>query len=273
MKRFIALAFFAIICISITSQTFAKDVSLVWDRNSEENVIGYKVYYQAGSASLPFGGQDAAEGPSPIDVGNNLTATLSGLKDGEIYYFAVTAYNAAGESPYSSHVASDWIPELFYPQISDSVRPDEVVFSWSSAPEDTQVSYSLIFGTDPQLSDGGLAYHSSAQNTALASLSLLGLLGAALLRRRKTAALMCLGIALMLSGCGGGGGGSPEVVIDPNDDGGSGVPAQIVSGLVDNSYTEYQLQPDTRYYWKVVATDAQGTQRESAIGSFVTGQY
>ncbi len=41
-----------------------------------------------------------------IDIGNNTTASVSGLQEGETYHFAVTAYNSTGvESALSSDVA------------------------------------------------------------------------------------------------------------------------------------------------------------------------
>jgi len=37
-------------------------------------------------------GTDALEGRSPLNVGNTLSLHLTGLKNGKIYYFAVSAY-------------------------------------------------------------------------------------------------------------------------------------------------------------------------------------
>ncbi len=52
-------------------------------------------------------GSNAIEGDSPIDVGNVLTYTVTGLYDDEDYYFAVTAYDGSGnESTYSNVVVS-----------------------------------------------------------------------------------------------------------------------------------------------------------------------
>ncbi len=84
---------------------FAKKVTLSWDASPSE-VTGYKVYYDTQSDTA-FEGIDAIEGDSPIDVGNVLTYTVTGLYDDEDYYFAVTAYDASGnESTYSNIVAS-----------------------------------------------------------------------------------------------------------------------------------------------------------------------
>src|SRR5437899_1873245 len=63
----------------------AGNVTLGWDRNPAQNITGYIVYY--GTAS---GFYTAA-----IDVGNNTTQTISGLVEGKVYYFVVSAYNSA----------------------------------------------------------------------------------------------------------------------------------------------------------------------------------
>lgn len=85
----------------------AKSVNLSWNKNPETNIAGYKVYYQADASSAPFAGVDASQGASPLDVGLNLTVTLTGLTDAEQHTFAITAYDGNGyESPYSNTVSS-----------------------------------------------------------------------------------------------------------------------------------------------------------------------
>ena len=80
--------------LSFGSTALAADVTLAWDPNSETDLAGYKVYY--GTASGVFG--------APITLGKVTTYTVTGLAPGT-YYFAVTAYNAAGlESGFSNEV-------------------------------------------------------------------------------------------------------------------------------------------------------------------------
>ena len=89
----------------------ALDLTLAWDANTEENLGGYKIYYDTDGSGEPYNGTGAVQGPSPIDVGNVLEFTLTGLSDdlGTIYYFAATAYNTDDtplESDYSNEVLS-----------------------------------------------------------------------------------------------------------------------------------------------------------------------
>ena len=94
------LAFFFI------TPTYALDVTLAWDANTEPDVAGYKLYYKTGSSGPPYNGSAAAEGDSPItltinsrrasynlDDPDNPEFTLTGLDDAEVYFFAVTAYD------------------------------------------------------------------------------------------------------------------------------------------------------------------------------------
>jgi len=92
---------------------FAMDVTLQWDTNTEPNRAGYRIYYDTDSGP-PYGGMEAAEGDSPIDVkiadveaGNTARYTVTGLNDDDTYFIAVTAYNTIGsESGYSNEVST-----------------------------------------------------------------------------------------------------------------------------------------------------------------------
>jgi len=98
--------------IILGSQTvcLATSVTLQWDANTDSDLAGYKVYYQADSSSTPF------EANTPVDVKSTTTATVSGLDSNHAYYFAVTAYNSSGEESDYSDVVS--VPELVSPTTS-----------------------------------------------------------------------------------------------------------------------------------------------------------
>lgn len=94
-----------VISLLAVATCFASNATLQWNANTETDLAGYRVYYQADSSAVPFTGTEAAQGASPIDVGKNTSATISGLDPGRAYYVAVTAYNISGlESPYSTIV-------------------------------------------------------------------------------------------------------------------------------------------------------------------------
>ena len=68
-------------------------INLNWSPNPESDLAGYKVYYDTDASGFPYDGTGAAEGDSPIDVGNVTSFTLTGLTPGTTYYLAVTAYD------------------------------------------------------------------------------------------------------------------------------------------------------------------------------------
>lgn len=95
-----AAAFFAVLMLSFfVNPAFAGQASLAWNASASSGVTGYKVHY--GTASRSYS--------THLDVGNKLTSSVPNLTAGTTYYFAVTAYNAAGESGYSNE-ASATIP-------------------------------------------------------------------------------------------------------------------------------------------------------------------
>jgi hypothetical protein len=61
-------------------------VTLAWNAVTDSTVIGYNLFYGTSSASLT----------QKLNVGKVTTTTVSALTVGTTYYFAVTAYNAAG---------------------------------------------------------------------------------------------------------------------------------------------------------------------------------
>jgi hypothetical protein len=99
--RLLALA----LLVGVASDLYGAAVTLRWDASPGPNTAGYRVYYKKGKPGPPYRGADAKEGPSPIDVGNTTTFTLTGLDGAETYHVAVTCYDRQGrESPYSSEV-------------------------------------------------------------------------------------------------------------------------------------------------------------------------
>ena len=105
-KSLPTLAVLIILFLAFPSSSGAISVIFEWDPNTETDLEGYKVYYKIGSGGPPYDGTGAVEGPSPVDVKNVTTFTLTGLSKVESYFFVVTAYNTGGlESVYSNEVS------------------------------------------------------------------------------------------------------------------------------------------------------------------------
>ena len=69
-------------------------VDLQWAPAQDPDIDGYLVYY--GERPGLYFGIDSELGDSPIDVGLATSVTLTGLQNGSLYYFAVSAYDASG---------------------------------------------------------------------------------------------------------------------------------------------------------------------------------
>ncbi len=76
---------------SVTAEPGDGQVTLSWSYSVDDNAGGYYVYY--GNRPGEYLGRVAFEGPSPVRAGNTSSITLTGLQNGAIYYFAVSAYS------------------------------------------------------------------------------------------------------------------------------------------------------------------------------------
>jgi hypothetical protein len=81
---------------SLAEGQTTQSVTLAWDIDTDPTVVGYNLNYGTSADSLT----------QVQNVGDLTTATVSSLTAGVTYYFAVTAYNAAGvNSAYSNEVS------------------------------------------------------------------------------------------------------------------------------------------------------------------------
>lgn len=109
-----------------TSPAFAGDAILSWTPNTDSDVAGYKVYY--GTVSRHYG--------APITVGNQTAYTVTGLGLGT-YYFALTAYDAAGnESAFSNEISKTFFDTSA--PVSGNTPPEDAQPSDMTPPADVQ---------------------------------------------------------------------------------------------------------------------------------------
>src|SRR4051812_48223353 len=93
-----AKIFMALLAASAISSTPAATLTVAWDASISANVVGYKVYY--GPASRNYTNSVSTSATS---------LSISNLIDGQMYYFAATAYDTFGvESDYSSE--TNYVP-------------------------------------------------------------------------------------------------------------------------------------------------------------------
>ena len=111
---YIGAVFLMLISVTIN---FASDVQVSWQANKEADLAGYKIYY--GTSSRNYS--------THIDAGLNTSFVIRGLDDQIEYFFALTAYDTAGnESGYSSEISAI---------LGDSSQPFLVSATFVSATE------------------------------------------------------------------------------------------------------------------------------------------
>jgi hypothetical protein len=127
LRFFIAFTFTLCGLISIYSvNAFAAQVTLQWDRNTESDVLGYKIHYGISSRNYQYS----------VDVKNNTSCTISGLVEGNTYYFAATAYN-------TNYIDSDYSIEVSHTVTVGDSDGDGI----------SDVDESNIYRTDPSKKD------------------------------------------------------------------------------------------------------------------------
>ena len=140
ISKHINYRFYRIVVLALALMLFipaisiAAEVTLEWDPNPEsENVTGYKVYYGYSSGNYEIN----------FNVGNQTTYTIPDLKSGQVYYFAVTAYNEGYESSFSEEI-DYYILESTVDTVTDGdTDGDGLTY-------DKEITF---YGTDPNSSD------------------------------------------------------------------------------------------------------------------------
>jgi hypothetical protein len=117
----------------IATHAFAAQVTLAWDPNNESHLAGYRIHYGTASGSYSV----------HMDVHSVTTYTVTGLADGQTYYFAATAYDASGnESGYSNPVS------YAVPEVNGAPATPAMPTGASSALVNTPITFSTS-ATDP----------------------------------------------------------------------------------------------------------------------------
>lgn len=121
----------------------AGEIGLTW--SSSSGAAGYKVHY----------GTSPGVYSKTVDVGNVTSTKVSGLTDCSTWYFAVSAYNAAGASEYSNEVGS-WprttISALNPGAIKQGSQP---TLSFDGANFDTSKEWEVVITPEPCVPDAG----------------------------------------------------------------------------------------------------------------------
>ena len=154
---FLCFTLLFLLLFALTRDVAAANVTLAWDSNPEPNLAGYKIHYGSQSRSYT----------SSIDVGKQTSYTLTGLADGQTYYFAATAYDTAGnQSNYSAEVT--WASATPLDTDGDGI-PDDEETSYGTDPDKVDTDSDGITDGD-ELAFWGGDYNADFDNDGLINL-------------------------------------------------------------------------------------------------------
>lgn len=89
------LSLFLYSCFLAVDALNAAEVTLVWEPSPQEQVAAYRVYY----------GTKSGHYTAFVQTGEVFSATIPGLEEGRVYYFAATALTSEDEeSAFSNEV-------------------------------------------------------------------------------------------------------------------------------------------------------------------------
>jgi hypothetical protein len=108
-----------------TALQAGQSVTLAWNPDSGTNIAGYALYYGTNSGNYT----------TRLDAGTNTAATATNLQPGLIYYFAVTAYNAARVESGRSAPISYLVPGIL--TMTPATKTTPVIINFPVSPGHT----------------------------------------------------------------------------------------------------------------------------------------
>ncbi|MDZ4661626.1 MAG: Ig domain-containing protein [Pseudomonadota bacterium] len=87
---------------NVKAATSSSFVKLAWTANTEKDLAGYKVYHSEVSGNFSTG--------APVTLGKVIAYTWNNVTRGKTHYFAITAYDNAGNESKMSAQVSKFIP-------------------------------------------------------------------------------------------------------------------------------------------------------------------
>ena len=126
----------------------SQSVTLTWNPSIATNVSGYKIY--TGTASHNYSATNT--------TGLATNATISGLVEGQTYYFAASTYDSAGNQSTNSGEVSYVVPAVLPPGLhpvtgltvtANPGVPNSVILSWTVSTDAGVAGYQIFSGPAP----------------------------------------------------------------------------------------------------------------------------
>ena len=146
-KALLSKGFYAIGVVIVVPCSLSE--TLLWNRNPEPDIAGYKVFYGQVNTS-----------PAMINVGNVLSHRFTNLVAGRTYFFYVTAYNTAALESNPSQTLNYIVPAQNMPPTISSI-PNQTIF------EDAPTAMVGFTVNDPDTALSSLVLSALSSNTNL----------------------------------------------------------------------------------------------------------
>lgn len=126
----------------------SQSVALTWNPSVATNVAGYKVFL--GTASHNYSATNTA--------GLTTNTTISGLVEGQTYYFSAASYDSAGNQSTNSTEVSYAVPAVVTPGLhpvtglkvtANPGVPNSVILSWTASTDAGVAGYQIFSGSAP----------------------------------------------------------------------------------------------------------------------------
>jgi len=149
----------------LSTRIMADTVTLAWDPNPTPHLAGYRLYYWT----------NARDSTQKIEIGNATTALVPNLREGQTYFFAVTAYNAFGiESLRSNEVAFTvpYPPPIPVLLSAEPLGNNSAAVTWSESATAGAGSFDVLYDTTEALSHSYyIVASSSSRSTTITGLT------------------------------------------------------------------------------------------------------
>ena len=141
---FLLIALLFALCAMLLPAADAAQVTLGWDKCTELGIAGYKIHYGTTSGNSDFS----------VDVGDYDSCTISGLAEGQTYYFSGTSYTVDNmESEFSEELAHT-IPAAGSKIPASETETTRIVLE----AEDAIIYYPFDHGWDSEASSNGFVW-------------------------------------------------------------------------------------------------------------------
>ncbi|HOT98412.1 MAG TPA: Ig-like domain-containing protein [bacterium] len=142
---------------------WAADARLKWQANSDGDLAGYRIHYGTAANALT----------QAFDAGNVTACTVTGLETGQLYYFALAAYDKANNTSALTDAISGMAGDTQAPTLmaAAALSPTELRVAFSEALEKTSAEKAANYTISPAVAVQSARLQSDGKSVVLTTTS------------------------------------------------------------------------------------------------------